>query len=345
MKKPILKKLLSGAFFFLVFALTLWAVFKGEDLGQLWQYLLEINRWYLIPAVLCVILFLMGEGFEIYMLMKPLGAPVRLSHGFLYSFIGFFYSAITPSASGGQPMQILAMRRDGLSAGESTAVLAVITIVYKSVLLVYGGGVMLLRPARIMQCLQKVEQFVYLGLALNILVVGLLLLVVFRPGAIRRLANWIFSLLRKIGLFRNSQKATDRLEGLISRYQGASAGFKRNPKLIFRVFLVAFVQRTCLFSTVWFCYRAFGLSGDNAVTLTVLYGLISVMVDMLPLPGGMGISETLFLTMFLPVFGEALVLPGMVVCRGVSYYSQLLLSAVVTAAARLLVGKKQHIAE
>ena len=31
-----------------------------------------------------------------------------------------------------------------------------------------------------------------------------------------------------------------------------------------------------------------------------------VSVDMLPLPGGMGISESLYLVMFAPVFGEAL---------------------------------------
>ena len=52
---------------------------------------------------------------------------------------------------------------------------------------------------------------------------------------------------------------------------------------------------------------------------------------MLPLPGGMGVSENLFLQIFLPVFGSELVLPGMVISRGISYYTQLLISAAVTA--------------
>ncbi len=345
MKRQVLKKLLSALFFVLVFALTVWAVFKGEDLGALWQYLLEINDWYLIPAIGCVVLFLMGEGFEIYMLMKPLGAPVQFSHSVLYSFIGFFYSAITPSASGGQPMQIIAMRKDGLSMAESTIALAVITIVYKSVLLVYGFAVLLFRPARVMICVAPVEGFVYLGLGLNVIVVGALLLLVFKPETVRRMVRMIFALLKKIKLIRDPEKSNTRLEGLIGRYQGASQYFKRNPLLILRVFLVAFVQRTLLFSAVWFCYKAFGLTGDHAVTVTILYGLISVMVDMLPLPGGMGISETLFLTMFTPIFGEALVLPGMVVSRGVSYYSQLLLSATMTAVSRLFIGKKKQVAQ
>ena len=60
---------------------------------------------------------------------------------------------------------------------------------------------------------------------------------------------------------------------------------------------------------------------------------------MLPLPGGMGISETLFLTIFSPVFG-GLLLPGMVLSRGLGYYGELLISAVFTAVAQLTIGKK-----
>lgn len=59
---------------------------------------------------------------------------------------------------------------------------------------------------------------------------------------------------------------------------------------------------------------------------------------MLPLPGGMGISETLFLTIFSPVFG-GLLLPGMVLSRGLGYYGELLISAVFTAVAQLTIGK------
>ena len=69
--------------------------------------------------------------------------------------------------------------------------------------------------------------------------------------------------------------------------------------------------------------------------------MISVAVDMLPLPGGMGISENLFLTIFEPLFGAALVLPGMMICRGISFYTQLLISAVMTAAASFIIREKK----
>ena len=75
------------------------------------------------------------------------------------------------------------------------------------------------------------------------------------------------------------------------------------------------------------------------LTIVTLQAMISVVVDMLPLPGGMGISENLFLQIFLPIFGSALVLPGLVISRGISYYTQLLLSAVMTIVAAFVLRR------
>ena len=45
-------------------------------------------------------------------------------------------------------------------------------------------------------------------------------------------------------------------------------------------------------------------------------------------------SESLFLRIFTPVFGNA-ILPAMVLARGLGYYSQLLISALFTVVAQL----------
>ena len=55
----------------------------------------------------------------------------------------------------------------------------------------------------------------------------------------------------------------------------------------------------------------------------------------------MGITEKLFSIVFLPIFGARLLLPGMVLSRGISYYVQLLLSAVMTLIAQLTIGRKK----
>lgn len=64
--------------------------------------------------------------------------------------------------------------------------------------------------------------------------------------------------------------------------------------VLVNVFAITLFQRFALFTATWFVYKAFGLSGTNAFVIILLQSVISVSVDMLPLPGGMGISEKLF---------------------------------------------------
>ena len=94
------------------------------------------------------------------------------------------------------------------------------------------------------------------------------------------------------------------------------------------------------FRCSYFVYRAFGLQGVSAMTILLLQAAISISVDMLPLPGGMGISEKLFLTIFVPVFTGHLLLPGMILSRGLSYYTELLLSALLTLYAHFALKKR-----
>lgn len=239
-------------------------------------------------------------------------------------------------------MQVLYMRRDGIPGAVSTVVLAIVTITYKLVLVVTGLAVMIFRPAAVMRYLDGVDTLVYIGLALNVAFIALLLTAVFHPSIIQRTLKQAFNLLNKIRPFRNPEKVMARVQNSLDHYQGTAAFFRKEPGIIVNVFFITLLQRFILFSVVWFTYLAFGLSGENAFAMVLLQAMISVAVDMLPLPGGMGISETLFLSIFEPIFGVELVLPGMIVCRGISYYTQLVISGVMTGVAQFVFREKKR---
>ena len=232
------------------------------------------------------------------------------------------------------------MRKDHIPVAVSTVVLAIVTITYKLVLVLLGTAIMLIRPARIMIYLEPVEPLMYLGLALNIVCIALLLLLVFHPSAVQVCAEKIFSFLNRIRPFKHPEKQAETLNHLISQYKGSAEFYRTNRHVIINVFFITLVQRLLLFFVTWLTYRAFGLSGESLPVIVLLQGMISVASDMLPLPGGMGVSENLFLDIFLPIFGEALVLPGMMISRGISYYTQLFISALVTAAAAFIIKEK-----
>lgn len=333
MKKASRKAWLNALLLVVVFGLTVYTVFTGEDPRQVASALQMANPLYVLAGVLCVVLFILGESACILYLLRTLGTRVSFRHCCLYSFIGFFYSCITPSASGGQPMQVIAMRKDRIPVAVSTVVLAIVTITYKLVLVVIGVAVMLIRPADVMWHLEGVHGLVYLGLALNVGCIALLLMLVFCPAILRRCAEIVLRWLNRIRPFRHPERIEHKLDSVMSQYTGTAEYYKTHHAVILQVFLLTLLQRFLLFLVTWFAYKAFGLTGDTLLTIVTLQAMISVVVDMLPLPGGMGASENLFIRIFEPIFGSALVLPGMLISRGVSYYTQLVISGLMTVVA------------
>lgn len=332
------KVVLNFIFLITVFSLTMYFVFRGKDIEDIIGAAREADGRYLILSLICVVLFIIGESVIIFYMMRTLGAEVKMSHCALYSFVGFFFSCITPSASGGQPMQIYYMKKDKLPVPVTTLVLMIVTITYKAVLVFIGVLVCLFGRDFVGSYLGDMVWVFYLGVALNVFCVTLMMILVFAQG----LAKWLMvtghGILERLHIMKHKESRLEKLMESMDVYHETASFWAGHKRVILNVFLLTIVQRCILFTITYWVYRSLGLHSYGIITITLLQSVISVSVDMLPLPGGMGISETLYMAMFVPVFGE-LMLPSMLLSRGISYYGQMMISAVMTCVAHLVIGR------
>ena len=333
------KIIFNGAFLAVVFALTIYGVFHGEDLSSMMDAIHRADKRWLIPGIALVAFFIWGESIIIWYMMRSSGIQLKKRTCFLFSSVGFFFSCITPSASGGQPMQIYYMKKEKISIPVSTVILMIVTITYKLVLVVIGIGIAIFGRGFLHKYLEGILPVFYLGLALNIFCVTFMTILVFHPLLAKAIMVKGMKLLERLHLVKKKDGRLKKLEDSMDTYRNTAAYLKNNPFVIVKVIGITFIQRMALFAVTWFVYQAFGLHGTGFWEILFLQAVISVSVDMLPLPGGMGISETLFLNIFSPVFG-GLLLPGMVLSRGLGYYGELLISAAFTVVAQLTIGKK-----
>ena len=328
------KTIFNASFLAVVFVLTIYGVFHGEDMHALLDAMKKADIRWLIPGVILVTFFIWGESIIIWYMMRSFGVKLKKRICFLFSSVGFFFSCITPSATGGQPMQIYFMKKEKIPIPFATVILMVVTITYKLVLVVIGLGVLFFARGFMHHYLSGILPVFYLGILLNVFCVGFMTILVFHPvlaeGIIQKIIDW----LEKLHICKRNQARRERFHNSMDVYRDTAAYLKEHKLLICNVILITFVQRIALFAVTWMVYLAFGMSGTSALDIILLQSVISVSVDMLPLPGGMGISETLFLKIFKQVF-FSLTLPAMVLSRGLGYYSQLLISAVFTFVAQL----------
>lgn len=333
------KIIFNGVFLAVVFALTIYGVFHGEDLSSMMDAIHRADKRWLIPGIALVAFFIWGESIVIWYMMRSSGIQLKKRTCFLFSSVGFFFSCITPSASGGQPMQIYYMKKEKISIPVSTVILMIVTITYKLVLVVIGIGIAIFGRGFLHKYLEGILPVFYLGLALNIFCVTFMTILVFHPLLAKAIMVKGMKLLERLHLVKKKDGRLKKLEDSMDTYRNTAAYLKNNPFVIVKVIGITFIQRMALFAVTWFVYQAFGLHSTGFWEILFLQAVISVSVDMLPLPGGMGISETLFLNIFSPVFG-GLLLPGMVLSRGLGYYGELLISAAFTVVAQLTIGKK-----
>jgi uncharacterized protein (TIRG00374 family) len=333
------KLILNTLFLVVVFFVTYYYIFRNQDISNIVETIKSTNTKYWLGAIICVVFFICSESIIIFYMMTSIKQKVNLLHCFLYSFVGFFFSCITPSATGGQPAQVYFMKKDRIPIPIATLILMIVTISYKMVLVVLGVVILIIRPAKIMEFLSPMLGICYLGLLINIVFVAFMLLLVFHPSLAKTQLTSLVELLASLRLIRRKEHYLSKIDKAMKQYKDIALYFRTHKIVICNVLIVTLIQRILLFSITYIVYRSFGLDNSNFITIIVLQGMISVAVDMLPLPGGMGISEKMFLSIFTPIFGT-MTLPAMIVSRGLSYYTELILSAIFTAVAFITIGRK-----
>lgn len=317
------KWVLNLLIFAAVMGLTVWSVFKDQDFAATAEALQRMSGPYLALSVALAVLFVAGEGTMIWYLLRGIGERTTLPRCVSYSFIGFLFSGITPSATGGQPMQLYYMKRNGNELGASTVVLMTVAVIYKFVLVVLGAGIALFWRAQLAAYLRQYYGLYYLGLSLNAVVTAVLLLVMFSPGAVRGIFYRTERLLVRLHLWREKPSRAEKVEQFLANYQRTVGFLKSHRRMIAVTVLGTFLQRFCVFVLTCAVYRGLGLFGTPMPDIALAQASVYIAVDMLPVPGAQGITEAMYRCVFSRVFPGPSLAASMCITRGISFYLML----------------------
>ena len=337
------KRVLEGAFFLFVMMLSFYTIFRGQNMGQVRQALGRLSPVSLCAAMLTALFFVSAEGTMIWYLLRSLNGGSSLGRCITYSFIGFFYSGITPSATGGQPMQLYYMSKDRNGLSESSAVLMTVALIYKLVLVLIGIGTLALWHGPLRIYLKDYFPLFLLGLALNAILVLLLLAVMLAPMSMKRLISGIEMLLVKARVLKESGIRRDRIGQFVDGYRGAVDFLLDHKGKVLAVCLFTLLQRASVFVLTWIIYWGFSLEGTDALTVMLLQASVYIAVDMLPVPGAQGITEMMYRSVFSSIFAGEYLMPSLYVTRGINFYFVLVVSLTVVLVNHFWVRRRQNV--
>ncbi len=328
------KKNMGGIFLAVMMIITGAILLRGQSMSLLWESLKQVKIPCLFGGLVLMLGYVGCEAMCTRQIMKRLGHRVPYRRCLGYSFVGFYVSSITPSATGGQPAQIYCMSRDQIPAAHGALNMMLIAACYQTATLIWGGGVWLFFP-RAGEFQGSMGLLLLYGAGMMVLLTLGMGVVMFLPGVSRRICLGILRLLERFHLLRDPAAMREKLERQLTEYAQGAACIKANPGLALQVLILCLVQLGMLFSVPWTVYLAFGLQGHGWIQIAGLQALLTLAVSNLPLPGAVGPAEGGFVAAFVTVFGAAMVTPAMLVSRGISFYAFLLLSFLVSMAVHL----------
>lgn len=312
--------ILTGATFFFVF--------KDKNLDEIFHLIINSNGWFLLLGIALMIGYFLLQSSNIYYILKQLNEKITFWRAIKYTVIEYFFCAITPGASGGQPIAIYYMTKDEISTSNATIATIIQTCGIQVAVMSLGVLSLLFSP----QLITPDTLFLFvLGLIINGVALLVLLLLLFSPSVTYMIIDKLFSLAEKI-TNKQFDKYRNVLEREFNKYRSSSRHIKQHPKEFHNAMIRSIIQMGLYFLIPFTVYHALGLSGESIFALFAMQSILFVATSGLPIPGAVGISEAVFLSLYAASFGADLVHTAVLLSRSISFYLFTLIGLLIVAA-------------
>lgn len=324
--KKIKKTIRNLIVFILLIGLTFYLIFKDQNVLEILNIAVSVKKRYILVAIIAMCLYLLGETINITRILKELGEKSTFLRNIRYTLIGFFFSSITPAASGGQPMEIYYMHKEKIAVANSTLALLVHLTSFQIVTITLGILSTILHFEIVKSGL---IYLVVLGILLNSTALTLLAISIFSKRLSKGLINFAVKVLK---FFRipNIEKKQESLEKELEKYQESAVYIKEHKKLMIKTLVTTFIQVIIYYSIPYWVYLAFGFTGYNFFQIVTLQAMLYATVSGIPSPGAVGVSEGAFIEIFKGVFPATMMNSAILLNRGASFYLFVIISAIIT---------------
>lgn len=317
----------NGGFFILIVAVTFKLLFFNVDLKDIIKTVSQVNLVYIGIGIASMLVVVLCEAINIRRSLKVFKEKSTLLQCIQYSFVGIFFSSITPSATGGQPMQIYFMHKKKIDISKAVLALLVCLATYQFVTVSMAFISVMVKFNFFRESIGKLGILLFLGMGLNIILLVLILVAIFSKKVIFKVVNLCVKVL---GRFNHQKSIIFNEKALIEieKYKKSADYIKNDKIFIIKTIITTIVQISALHSIPFWVYKAFGMSSASLIQFISIQSVLYITGAALPFPGAVGIGEGGFLVFFKTLFPAQILSSAMLLSRGISFYLMILISGI-----------------
>lgn len=325
------RKFLWFAVFLVLVALTLHTLTKQDEAftHQRFQDFVAGASWeWLVLAFLSMIGFIVFEGLALWVLLRAFGYQKKVSRNMAYSAMDIYFSAITPSATGGQPAAAYFMMKDKVPGAVTTITLLINVTLYTISIIAVSVLCILARPGIFMEFGSLSKCMIVIGFAVQLVLVVVFILLVYKEKIVMRIASAIMRILSRLHLMKNVEKRQKRLKEVEAQYKACATAIKYHKKSLALALLFNFLQRISLIMVSVCVFIAVGGDLTKTFDVFITQGYVFTGSNSIPIPGAVGVADFLFIDGFRCLVDAPVNLE--LLSRGISFYSCLILCGIIS---------------
>lgn len=326
---------------------------------------LRTSDWRYLLIIIGMVLFsYLIDGLIIFVFARLYTRRYRYHQGLATSMVGAFFNAVTPSASGGQIMQVYTMRKQGVEPSNGASIMVMSFILYQIVLVILGAVAVSFK----WPLLASMENFnidlgfltiknipvialTVIGFVVNLSVILLLFLMSYSHKFHNLIMHFGIGLLSKIKIVKNPDKLRESLRIQVENFKIELRRLQSNIPvtiLILLLFSISLVSKYCVPWLAGIALNAYDTSVTGALSFTGFWDGVflssyhQMITGLIPLPGSAGVSEYFFLVIFNGFYNSySNTVAAQIIWRTASFHLVVLVAGLVTAFYRS--SPKEHL--
>ena len=306
-------------------------------------------RWFILIIAL-VLLSYVFEGLILLVFCRLYTRSYKLHQGLATSFIGQFYSDVTPGASGGQAMQVYTLKSQGIQVSNAASIMVMSFILYQSSLILFDVVALAVEWNQVISINVDIDQLgwhlpmwplIIMGFLLNISVIFLLLAMSYSHHFHNFILHHVVGFLGKIRVLKNPDETRESLRVQVENFKIELKRLASNvPVLIVQVifylcvlllrYSIPYFSAYSLHATGWMFDN--GFSFESLIHVCFLTSFHQMVTGLIPLPGSAGVSELFYTYLFSGMFlGEGVLNSSQILWRTATFHIVLIVSGFVAA--------------
>ena len=337
-----LKKILSFLLIVASIAAVVFIAFSNTELKDAWGAISGLDLRWVAGLFGCWLVCTVSDGMNYWCYLRREKFKISIGRAINVALIGYYYSNITPSAAGGQPMQIHSLRKAGIPVGYGTMAVTIRFFTNQFVISMMSLVLFLCNREFVYLQLGGVMWLVRIGWLINFAAVWLVMLATWKRNWIQGFANWVLTVLSKVRLIRNRESAIEKVTEVLDTYNQAMKDLLKRPGQIMIQFLCSFFNLLAMTATVIFVYHAFGQQGTPWYQLLTLSCLLYVSASYTPLPGASGAQEGGFLVYFSGIMKNGTIGMALLTWRFFTFYLYLIVGVGTVLLEKLILKHEKN---